>query len=178
MSLYKAQAVCVSCAARREAGGRFRQWGTEPSPSRGGLRMWRPMIVALLTVVGVSFYGERLGGQEDVGVDVGKLYGVWFHSYEEDQGDRVVFRDQSYDFPRSRAPRRSLTIEPDGSVAFGAPGPADASTFTEGNWDVSKGLLRISQLGRLEVYDIESLEDTLLVLQRRAPEEGTDGIQR
>ncbi len=50
-------------------------------------------------------------------VDSQRLVGIWFHAFEEDEGGRRVYRDQSYEVPLSRAPRLSLVHESDGSSA-------------------------------------------------------------
>lgn len=99
-------------------------------------------------------------------IDVGKLVRRWFHSHEEDQGDRVVYRGETYDFPRARAPRRSMAFDSDGTVVLGEPGPADASSFGEGTWSVSGATLTLTAAGTREIYQIESLEAGLLVLRR------------
>jgi hypothetical protein len=109
----------------------------------------------------MALAGRAAGGS----VDTGKLQGVWFHSSEEDQGGRIVYRDQSYEFPRTRAPRRSLSFRPDGTVVFGAPGPADAAVTSEGRWEVAGDRLILLSEGRREEYLVESLEDTVLVLR-------------
>ncbi len=99
-------------------------------------------------------------------MDPEKLVRVWFHSHEEDEGDRVVYRSQSYDFPRSRAPRELLTVEPDGTVAFGKPGPADASTYRQGAWELAGDVLTLSGAGGPQKYQIDSVDDEKLVLRR------------
>jgi hypothetical protein len=101
-------------------------------------------------------------------VDVSALTGVWFHSHEEDEGDRIVYRDSTYDFPRSRAPRQSLAIEPDGTAVFGEPGPAEATEASAGRWEVSEGGVRLRRPSGGEEFEVESLEGGVLVLRRRA----------
>ncbi len=108
-------------------------------------------------------------------VDEKKLAGVWFHSHEEDQADRVVYRPTSYELPRSRAPRESLTIDPSGSCTFGGPGPADASTSETGTWQATGDELTLLRAGRKEVYEIVSLDDDALVLRRRERGNGDGG---
>ena len=100
-------------------------------------------------------------------MDVSRLLGLWFHSREEDKKDRVVYRGRSYDFPRSRAPRRSLKFESDGTVIFGSPGPADGATTTKGTWKVADKFLILTAAGLQETYEIELIEDELLFLKPR-----------
>jgi hypothetical protein len=63
-------------------------------------------------------------------MDASKLVGLWFHLHEEDEGGRKVYRDRSYDFPLTRAPRPSLTLGEDGTATFGRPGPARGPGFS------------------------------------------------
>lgn len=108
-------------------------------------------------------------------MDVSKLAGVWFHSHEEDEGDRKVYRNESYEFPRSRAPRESLALQEDGTVAFGGPGPADQTVSSAGTWEVTGGLLSLSTPSGHEEWEIEALDDDRLILRRGAEREGNDG---
>jgi hypothetical protein len=100
-------------------------------------------------------------------MEVDKLVGQWFHSYEEDETGRRVFRNASFDFPRSRAPRPLLTLAEDGTATFGQPGPADETIASRGTWELDGDVLTLSVGGTPEVWEIESLEDGRLVL--RAP---------
>jgi hypothetical protein len=108
-------------------------------------------------------------------VDTNKLEGVWFHSHEEDHNDCVVYRRDSYDFPRSRAPRASLTFKPDGNAAIGRPGPADAADYSFGGWDLADSILTLSVSGRHTVFEIISVDEEMLVLRRLVTEEATNG---
>jgi hypothetical protein len=108
-------------------------------------------------------------------VDVNKLAGVWFHLHEEDEGDRTVYRNESYEFPRSRAPRRSLVLNPDGTASLGGPGPADETLASQARWEVSGTTLTLDSPRGQEQWEIETLDDDRLVLRRRADREGRDG---
>jgi hypothetical protein len=99
-------------------------------------------------------------------MDTSKLARVWFHSHEEDDGDRVVYRSAEFDFPRSRAPRDSLVIEPDGTAAIGGAGPADRTISTQGTWEVSGDVLELSTSGSPVGWVIEQLADDVLILRR------------
>lgn len=98
--------------------------------------------------------------------DRDRLAGVWFHSNEEDQGDRLVYRRSSYDFPRARAPRDSITIEADGSVAFGTGSPDDSSTLHRGIWSETDEGLTLSTPGGEEVFEVQSVDADVVVLRR------------
>ncbi|MFV2062969.1 MAG: hypothetical protein ACC726_05575 [Chloroflexota bacterium] len=110
-------------------------------------------------------------------MDIDKLRGVWFHSREEDQGDRVVYRGRSYPFPPSRSARDSFTFREDGMVEVGRPGPGDASESTPAVWVVEDRLLTVSMAGREDVFVIESADEEMLVLRRQRSKEVGNGQQ-
>ena len=99
-------------------------------------------------------------------MDVSKLVGVWFHSHEEDEGDHIVYRNDAFDFPRSRAPRASLVIEPDGTAAIGGAGPADETISEPATWEVSGNVLKVSASDGPHEWEIEALDDDRLILRR------------
>jgi hypothetical protein len=54
------------------------------------------------------------------------LGGAWTHSFEEDQGSIQVYRpSNSFAFPPSRGPRKTLEFGAAGEVVTGVPGPDD-----------------------------------------------------
>lgn len=60
--------------------------------------------------------------------------GSWTHSYEEDQGDVMVFRPtESFPFPPTRQGRDTLQVTDSGSLAILQPGPDDRPRET-GQW--------------------------------------------
>lgn len=95
-----------------------------------------------------------------------KLHGTWFESSEESQGERIVYRGPSFDFPRARAPRRSLTLKPDGSVSVGGLGPADAAVRSAAKWEIEDDVLTITGPGIRESYRIDSAGEDILILRR------------
>jgi hypothetical protein len=114
-------------------------------------------------------------GEPQQPIDASKLAGVWFRSHEEEEGDRLVYRGAAFEFPRARAPRPSLTLEPYGSVSVGSAGPADETISAPGTWEASGNILRLTTSGGPAEYEIETLDDDLLVLRRRPEGEGSDG---
>jgi len=68
-------------------------------------------------------------------IDRAALSGKWVHSHEEDQGDKMVFRPASYNFPRSRG-RRSFELAPDGRAVEHAIGPDDRPDASDGSWQL------------------------------------------
>ena len=95
-----------------------------------------------------------------------KLVGVWFHSHEEDEGDRIVYRNEAFDFPRSRVPRASLVIESDGTAAIGSAGPADETISEPATWEVDGNVLKVSTTEAPLEWEIEALDDDRLILRR------------
>lgn len=99
------------------------------------------------------------------------ILGRWFHLHEEDDGQRMVYRDSSRDFPRTRAPRESLTFHADGTVDIGQPTAADGTTATTGHWTADQGRLTITVAQQQRRYSVASLGDGDLVLE---PVQGDD----
>jgi hypothetical protein len=94
------------------------------------------------------------------------LTGSWLHSYEEDEGDRVVFRPTSYDFPPARG-RHGFELSSDGDVLRSGPGPDDRTQETRGRWKLEDGELRLDLAGgRSERYAVERAARDRLVLRR------------
>lgn len=100
-------------------------------------------------------------------IDASKLPGVWFHSHEEDEGERVVFRGLAYEFPPSRMPRAVMRLMPDGVAMSGQPGPDDRPREQRGSWSLDGRVLTIDMPGVHEEYVIESVEDDVLIARRR-----------
>jgi hypothetical protein len=64
-------------------------------------------------------------------IDPNLLHRRWLHSREEDTGDEMVFRPESYDFPPARG-RTGFELSPDGSVLDLGVGPTDRPEVTAG----------------------------------------------
>jgi hypothetical protein len=98
--------------------------------------------------------------------DAASLTGSWLHSHEEDEGDRVVFRPASYDFPPARG-RNGFELSSDGDVRRSGPGPDDRTQEARGRWKLVDGELQMDLAGgRRERYAVESAERGRLVLRR------------
>lgn len=97
----------------------------------------------------------------------------WIHSFEEDDGDRMVFRPPSYGFPRSRGARFGLDLTADGIAKIDGPGPADRPTLKEGRWSIVPGeglgtLRLLSAEGLTYEWSIVAAEPERLVLKKGA----------
>ena len=98
-------------------------------------------------------------------MDRDRLVGVWYHSHEEDRGDRLVYRGPGFEFPRSRAARDSITLHEDGSAATGRAGPVDAAELEHGAWVLDGETLTMTIGGRELAYEVESAAAETLVLR-------------
>jgi hypothetical protein len=61
------------------------------------------------------------------------LHKRWVHSYEEDDGDEMVFRPSDFDLPPARG-RRQIELRRDGSYLEAFPGPTDVPEQAGGSW--------------------------------------------
>ena len=99
-------------------------------------------------------------------MDRDRLVGVWYHSHEEDRGDRLVYRGPGFEFPRSRAARDSITLHEDGTAAAGSAGPVDAAELEHGAWVLDGETLSMNVGGLERTYGVESATADALVLRR------------
>jgi hypothetical protein len=99
-------------------------------------------------------------------MDRDRLVGVWYHSIEEDQDDRLVYRGPGFEFPRSRAARDSITFHDDGTASAGSAGPVDAAQLEHGAWALDGETLTMDVGGVERTYEVESAAADALVLRR------------
>jgi hypothetical protein len=76
------------------------------------------------------------------------LHQRWVHSHEEDTADEMVFRPESFPFPRSRG-RSAFELKPDQSLVETGIAPADGPLISHGRWS-------LDDAGRLVFYDKSS----------------------
>lgn len=93
-----------------------------------------------------------------------RIIGEWFHSHEEDSPGVTVYRPSSFEFPRARMPRDSITLSTGGRAAVGAPGPADRADRTPGQWSL------VGDQVVVDVGDGPTLRFTLDEQDRAAPQ--------
>jgi hypothetical protein len=104
-------------------------------------------------------------------LDPSQLVGRWTHAHEEDQGGAFVLRPVDAPLPPSRG-RRSLELEPGGTLVEGRPGADDRSVGASGSWSLDGGQLVLSVSGRPEEHwQVESVEPDRLVLRPAGEEE-------
>lgn len=100
-----------------------------------------------------------------------RVESVWYHAYEEDDDARLVYHGPTHEFPRSRRPRESLTLESGGRLLVGHAGPTDNLIQSSGRWTVTGNLLTLQRPTGAASYEIETATEDTLVLRRRTEPE-------
>ncbi len=93
--------------------------------------------------------------------------GAWTHSFEEDEGEVLVFRpSQSFAFPPSRRFRETLAFQ-GGTVVSGMPGPDDRTRHeTSSITGLGKNLVRFEDGERSgQVYEMVEVNGDKLTLR-------------
>jgi hypothetical protein len=95
----------------------------------------------------------------------------WKHSHEEDSGDQMIFRPESFAFPPSRG-RYGFELGSDGQALSLGPGPDDKGASQAGRWEWSgSGRLHLNLTDNSkQAYDVLSATDEKLVLRRLSPD--------
>ena len=100
-------------------------------PSYGeGAKVKRALFRLTITLLALHFH-QSCTAQESLNLE--QLYGVWLHSYEEDEEDTKVYRPSLYDFPPSRG-RDGFEFRADGVVRVLRPGPRDKGISDTLRW--------------------------------------------
>lgn len=99
-----------------------------------------------------------------------QLEGTWLHAHEEDQGDMLVYRPNTYAFPPSRG-RTGFAFEPNGLFTQYDIAPTDGLEGHKGRWKVQNDhIIRISLDDKQEpdyALEIVSLENQVLKVRRK-----------
>ncbi|MFD2513813.1 hypothetical protein ACFSRY_08030 [Pontibacter locisalis] len=96
---------------------------------------------------------------------------TWLHSYEEDEGEVLVYRPNSYDFPPSRG-RTGFELEKGGVLKQYDIAPTDGLEEHIGEWEkVDKDKVQVKIKGNGQpsqnyIIEIVSLKDNILKLKR------------
>lgn len=100
---------------------------------------------------------------------------TWLHSYEEDEGEVLVYRPNSYDFPPSRG-RTGFELEKGGVLKQYDIAPTDGLEEHIGEWEkVDKDKVQVKIKGNGQpsqnyIIEIVSLKDNILKLKRTSSE--------
>lgn len=101
------------------------------------------------------------------------LQKTWLHSHEEDQGDIITYRPNTYDFPPSRG-RTGFSFNEDNGFVQYELAPADGLEERVGKWKMSgrDEIHVIFEDGSHQnfVLEIVTLEPNLLRVRRRLPD--------
>lgn len=96
---------------------------------------------------------------------------TWLHSYEEDAGDTIVYRPNTFEFPPSRG-RTGFTLESGGVIKRYEIAPTDGLEEHVGEWvqmDKNRVQIRMQPESSLpQNYEVEilSLDDEVLRVRR------------
>ena len=102
-------------------------------------------------------------------MDQASIQGSWTHSFEEDQGDVLVYRPtHSFAFPPARRGRETLEFGEGSTLTERTPGPDDRPRDTGGRW-TALGMNRFRLGGTASAPDrvIEVVEQTPAILKIR-----------
>lgn len=100
------------------------------------------------------------------GFDKNLFSGHWVHSFEEDNPEELVFRPDTFSFPRSRG-RRSIDIQASGKVLDLSPGKADVPESVSGNWNIDDQALVIHYAdGTGERLQVKEVSPVKLVIRK------------
>lgn len=96
------------------------------------------------------------------------IHGSWTHSFEEDQGDVLVYRQtHSFAFPPARG-RETLKFGEGGELTEQSPGPDDRPRDTAGRWTaLGMNRFRLGGTADTSVRVIEVVEHTPDILKIR-----------
>jgi hypothetical protein len=91
----------------------------------------------------------------------------WTHAYEEDEGNKMVFRpSDSPDIKPSRMPRTAFDLKQGGELTTYAPGAADQRERAPGTWHVDGEHLVLEPEGSpAQRYVIDDATEDRLVLR-------------
>ncbi len=79
--------------------------------------------------------GPKAGAAAAIAVDVATMQRTWLHAHEEDHGDTIVYRPNTYAFPPSRG-RTGFEIGPNGVLTQYDIAPTDGLERRVGKWRV------------------------------------------
>ena len=105
---------------------------------------------------------KKRASQED-------LHQHWVHSHEEDTDTEIVFRPETFKFPRSRG-RKSFELRPDGGLVETGVGPTDRPEELQGTWKLKGGDNLSFYMGQQakprRVMQIASVDKDRLVIRK------------
>lgn len=100
--------------------------------------LFLPLVLAAGTLVLTAQQCSSGGGGGkggSIAFDPAKLQRTWLHSHEEDHGDTLVYRPNTYAFPPSRG-RTGFQVEANGALTQFDIAPTDGLEAHKGKWRV------------------------------------------
>jgi hypothetical protein len=89
------------------------------------------MLVFLILIMSISLTANTCNRENFPIEKIANIY--WTHSYEEDQGDTVVYRPGTFDFPPSRG-REGFEFNDNGKFKNYVIAPTDGINTVKGSW--------------------------------------------
>lgn len=125
------------------------------------------MLVALLLMAATC---KKKSAKETMEITKALVGKTWLHSHENDRGDTIVYRPNSYDFPPSRG-RTGFMLEANGTVHQYDIAPTDGLEEKAGKWSMRNGnLVEVTFPDKSSTdYEVEILSVTpeLLKVKRK-----------
>ena len=126
------------------------------------------MGCCVIAVIGLyTFEPEHSNRIETRMTDENMIAREWVEIREDSKDGTLVFRPADYPVPPARG-RRHLMLAKEGRGQALDAGPTDRlESFGEGDWSIDGQILRLNISGWVGEYDIEDLQNNILVLQKR-----------
>lgn len=80
------------------------------------------------------------GSGKNAPLDTGRLPGTWLHAFEEDHGDTLVFRPNTFAFKPARG-RTGFQVEAGGALTQFDIAPTDGLEAHQGRWRLEQNVL-------------------------------------
>jgi len=124
------------------------------------------LLLCLVLIAGTC---KKKSAKETMEITNALMGKTWLHSHEEDHGDTLVFRPNSYDFPPSRG-RIGFQLEANGNLKQYDIAPTDGLEEKAGKWQMrdEKTLEATFPEGNSSNYEAEiiSVSPEILELKR------------
>ena len=114
------------------------------------------LLVGLLLMAGTC---KKKTAKESMEITNALLGKTWLHSHEEDRGDTLIYRPNTFDFPPARG-RTGFTLEADGHFRQYDIAPTDGLEEKPGRWVMRDGnFLDVTFPNKTSTdYEVEILE--------------------
>jgi hypothetical protein len=131
------------------------------------------LILLLFFAAAISAFKINLNQRGSMVDDMTKIFDIiWYHSYEEDQGDLKAYRPDGFEFPPARG-RAGMAFHDEGLFTKYLIGPTDKRVKVPGEWSkLAKKTYKITfseqkkkdhHLSDLQIEVIELSKDKLVL---------------